>query len=387
VKIEQQIYTRGKKGLFRQTEGYDTIHKSPGLTKDFIKKFVHPYCTYSPSKNLKKINAPASHYPPSLTIVNYPCGRMLVSQAVYVPFDFTGQRSTFFVHSYVIPPEAVDFNILLNIQFLTNLQELSSLDALPVSNNHIEPSREAEPLIPHVIEAVENSKQIYIQIDDVLPQLAYLYSHLPEHIKHRLGVCTYAIEPENRKGIHLIVLEKGIEINSSINLTKPLIKSEKESILTKRPKAVSVTGITDVTDIPPEKFFSEIIFWKARLGNTGCIAEIEETWIDYNLDNLTISQLNSIPEAFNNHMLLNILKTAAESLTLKKPFDLRYFLGSYPLTCAEYNRVIKILRTLYVPYKNDIRNIKFLFRTRNTGKLDENGLKLYLGEGGSTKWE
>lgn len=37
--IEQQMYTRERRGVFRTTEGFDTVAASPGLDPSFIKKY------------------------------------------------------------------------------------------------------------------------------------------------------------------------------------------------------------------------------------------------------------------------------------------------------------------------------------------------------------
>lgn len=40
--IEQQMYTRERRGVFRTTEGFDTVAASPGLDPSFIKKCFTP---------------------------------------------------------------------------------------------------------------------------------------------------------------------------------------------------------------------------------------------------------------------------------------------------------------------------------------------------------
>lgn len=41
-KIAQQMYTRERRGLFRSTEGFDTVAKSDSLDNNFIKKHCIP---------------------------------------------------------------------------------------------------------------------------------------------------------------------------------------------------------------------------------------------------------------------------------------------------------------------------------------------------------
>lgn len=43
---KQHIYTRGNAGLFTHVEGYDTIAVSNGLTEDYVKHNIYPFCFY-----------------------------------------------------------------------------------------------------------------------------------------------------------------------------------------------------------------------------------------------------------------------------------------------------------------------------------------------------
>ena len=53
--IEQQYYTRERGGLFTQTDGNDTVAKSPMLKLEYIKKSLHPICSYDIPSELHKI--------------------------------------------------------------------------------------------------------------------------------------------------------------------------------------------------------------------------------------------------------------------------------------------------------------------------------------------
>ena len=46
IMIQQQLYTRERSGIFRGTEGFDTVAVSDGLDAVFIKKLLHPVCGY-----------------------------------------------------------------------------------------------------------------------------------------------------------------------------------------------------------------------------------------------------------------------------------------------------------------------------------------------------
>ena len=101
--IEQQYYTREQGGLFTQTDGYDTVAKTPLIKLDFIKKNLHPICSYDiPSELQKSGEIDESKYPPNFLIFPTTTGEMIVGQAVYKSKDFTGLRSTFFMHNFVL---------------------------------------------------------------------------------------------------------------------------------------------------------------------------------------------------------------------------------------------------------------------------------------------
>lgn len=65
--IEQQYYTRERGGLFSPTDGYDTVAKSPQLKLDYIKKNLHPLCSYDIPIELQRTGEQEeSKYPPSM---------------------------------------------------------------------------------------------------------------------------------------------------------------------------------------------------------------------------------------------------------------------------------------------------------------------------------
>lgn len=45
-RITQQMYTRERRGVYRATEGFDTVAKSESLDNNFVKKIIHPFCLY-----------------------------------------------------------------------------------------------------------------------------------------------------------------------------------------------------------------------------------------------------------------------------------------------------------------------------------------------------
>jgi len=98
------MYTRERGGIFHATDGYDTIAISEGLDHAFVKKYLHPFCIYhSPKILAERGEKDASIYPEAVTMFQPETGDLVIGQAVFVPADFTGTRSTYFMHNYIIP--------------------------------------------------------------------------------------------------------------------------------------------------------------------------------------------------------------------------------------------------------------------------------------------
>ncbi|MFL6559795.1 MAG: hypothetical protein ACJ8MO_27235 [Bacillus sp. (in: firmicutes)] len=107
--ITQQMYTRERGGVFHSTDGYDTIAISESLDKAFVKKYLHPFCMYHAPKILtERGEKDSSYYPEAVTLFQPETGDLVIGQAVFVPADFTGSRSTYFMHNYIIPSELKD---------------------------------------------------------------------------------------------------------------------------------------------------------------------------------------------------------------------------------------------------------------------------------------
>jgi len=67
-------------------------------------------------------------------------------------------------------------------------------------------------LVYTLMQAVTGSRKVYVvpPDGDVRNLLGWLYKWLPPAIVQSLGFCTYSREPENKKFLHLVFLEKGI---------------------------------------------------------------------------------------------------------------------------------------------------------------------------------
>ncbi|MEK5480155.1 glycosyltransferase [Paenibacillus sp. FSL R5-0407] len=246
--IQQQMYTRERRGIFRSAEGFDTVAKSPGLEAAFIKKVLHPFCLYdAPAELTARSEKDGALYPESVHLFHAEGGETVLGRSIYQPVDFTGLRSAFFTHNYVIPGErseeiVTNYKSLIEAAFEGRYDverglELPELPQIP----HLEGSMAAaglagqasakerlarlgldELLFKQLLFAVmtasgQGRKKVYISLNvpiediskEALSLLDILYSCLPFEFRRRLGFLTYAKEPTNKKYIHLQFVEKG----------------------------------------------------------------------------------------------------------------------------------------------------------------------------------
>ncbi|WP_145414054.1 hypothetical protein [Paenibacillus xylanexedens] len=251
--IEQQMYTRERRGVFRTTEGFDTVAASPGLDPSFIKKVLHPYCVYdAPAELTGRSEKDESKYPASMHLLHLESGETILGQNVYQAADFTGLRSAFFAHNYVLSPasseEYMKRGDWLDAVFATSYDieqgtELPALTALPVATEggaglgtelhggnfdlNASPSqilsalKMDETLFKRMLYAVMQSvaarRKVYIALDVPAEEvtagakalLRLLYKALPYAFRRQLGFMTFAKEPQAKKGIHVQFVERG----------------------------------------------------------------------------------------------------------------------------------------------------------------------------------
>lgn len=100
--IEQQYYTRGRQGIFRSNEGYDTVAKSPRLDNSFIKKALHPFCVYDAPRELQEREADPREYPDALICFRAETGELVIGQSVYL------RRRFYRTAQYVFFPQLRD---------------------------------------------------------------------------------------------------------------------------------------------------------------------------------------------------------------------------------------------------------------------------------------
>ena len=239
--ILQQYYTRERRGIFRSTEGYDTIAKSPSLDNNLIKKVFHSYCFYNPPRELQVAGEKdGEQYPEALTFLQMDTKESMLGQSVYVPVDFTGQRSTFFTHNYLIPqrikegliksPDQLlyvsEFKRDYDIEQGVDLPELEALaytkqlynenftkdlfDKLGIGEEIF------KSLLVAISVSVTSRKKIYIALDveatDISTHskalLLCLLESLPYEMRRVIGFISYLQKPESKKNINIMFVDK-----------------------------------------------------------------------------------------------------------------------------------------------------------------------------------
>lgn len=238
--ILQQYYTRGRQGIFRSNEGYDTVAKSAALDNAFIKKTLHPFCAYDAPRALQERGeSDLALYPEALVSFRTESGELVIGRSVFVGADFTGQRNTFFSHNYVIPADRRDEFIkeparLFGLRAFVQDHDHSTGKELPVISElpfqaETTPDRKQwlsrigiderifKQLLYAVMTSLSTKRKVYISLDgevgaaaaDARQLLEILYSCLPYEMRRHFGFLTYSHEPQSKKHIHVMFVEKG----------------------------------------------------------------------------------------------------------------------------------------------------------------------------------
>ncbi|MFD0716423.1 glycosyltransferase [Paenibacillus sp. GCM10027626] len=239
--IQQQMYARERRGIFRSAEGYDTIAKSGGLDPSFIKKVLHPLCIYdAPTELAARGEKDGAAYPETMHLLHLDNGDIVLGCSIYQAADFTGLRSAFFTHNYIIPSgheseSDNDYENWLQAFFADSYDIDNGTEIAELANLPIQPGAAAKlpyrsllaqlnigekpfkQLLYAVMAAVGGKKKIYVALDVPIAQLsikakqllALLYASLPYAYRKQLGFITYAKEPQSRKSVHLTFVEQG----------------------------------------------------------------------------------------------------------------------------------------------------------------------------------
>ncbi|MEN6313236.1 MAG: hypothetical protein ABFD25_03190 [Clostridiaceae bacterium] len=240
--IQQQYYTRERRGIFRSTEGYDSIAKSAGLKNDFIKRTLHAFCFYDTPRELQESQEKdLEKYPKALTCFNTDTGDLVLGRSVYVGADFTGLRNTFFTHNYVIPGSSKE-EFLRNIQKILcvsdfkdsynieNGQDLPECDdiACEKSADFFSNAKDVfkvlgvdeeifKKLLFAVFSSISGRKKVYVSINTDAAELSeyakellkFILLALPYDLRKNFGFITYIKDPDSKMFINMMFVDKG----------------------------------------------------------------------------------------------------------------------------------------------------------------------------------
>jgi len=240
-KIQQQYFGRAREGVFRTNEGLDTLAKSPSLDGNFIKKTLHPFCVYHPPQELsQRAEQDLSKYPESLTVFHAESGELVIGRSQFAGTDFTGQRDTIFVHNYVVPKERKeDFlrtgNRIFRVERFQTHYDIQDGKVLPElddiaadSQSHLYQQQNIldrlkindvlfKQLLGATMAAISSNKKVYVALDVAVAESAQyakklteiLFHFLPFELRRHFGFTTYFNEPQGKKFIDVMFVEKG----------------------------------------------------------------------------------------------------------------------------------------------------------------------------------
>lgn len=240
-KILQQYYTRAREGIFRSNEGLDTVAKSPRLENQFIKKTLHPFCVYTAPRELtERGESDRTQFPDSLTVFPAESGELVIGRGIFAGADFTGQRDTIFVHHYVIPlelrekflqcPEKILWiNSFKSYYDNADGKELPEYDDLDYEKG----SHDRDPLrilndleidntlfmqlLFAIMASISSHKKVYIALNQDISEssrharrlLGVIYRCLPYEMRRGFGFTTFIHEPQGKKYMNVMFVEKG----------------------------------------------------------------------------------------------------------------------------------------------------------------------------------
>lgn len=240
TKIQQQIYTREREGFFSASPGYSTIAASPGLDKSYIKQTLQPLCAYYPPQSLTNAGIrEEERYPKANLITFTEMGELVIGQSVYKESDYTGERETFFSHNYIIPKDRVreyltsadklfgELPFRLNYD-VSHGKVLNEIDALPVMKPAVQPlnqllielgisGKQFKQVVYAVLMSMTTKKKVYISLPGDITQSTqgayqlgyYLFQCIPFEMRRAFSMLTYHSEPQSKKHIGLMFVEKG----------------------------------------------------------------------------------------------------------------------------------------------------------------------------------
>ena len=239
--IQQQYYTRSKRGIYLNGEGYDTIALSKNLTQSFVKEYIHPICFYEIPNELElKKEDEKDNFPKILTCINIPSGEMIIGQSIYPTSQLKSDRNAFFSHNFVLPENIKEKFIknIDNILFLDcfkesydiskgqELPELDDLKVKPVNDilsnfNSILTELDIErkvfkDILLSIFVSIFNKKKVFISLDKKIEKqteypkmlLRCIFYCLPYAYRRYIGFRTFLKEIMSKQFIHINFIDK-----------------------------------------------------------------------------------------------------------------------------------------------------------------------------------
>lgn len=251
--MKQQYFTRERKGVYSNTPGYDTVAKSEGLSDNFIKNVLHPFCLYDvPEEISSSGNIDHTQCPDSITCLQPESGELVLGRAVAAGLDYTGSRNVYFVHNLVFSKDEKESHVKSMEKFLhVNSFEgsydiekgtmLPDIDNLNFNNstglNHEAIFRNLgidETIFKKMVYAVflslNNKRKIFVSLD-VNPSdiskysrilLEYIIAALPYDLRRSFGFMTYLNRPKEKRYINIMFVERG-SMNKGDNISRAYV--------------------------------------------------------------------------------------------------------------------------------------------------------------------
>ena len=239
--IQQQMYTRERRGIFRSAEGFDTVARSSGLRPPLSKGLCIPLpirsscradgtkregsgglsgrpssVPYGNRRNgagAKRVSA-CGFYGTSQCLLRITMSFRTVSLKMSIRLTSPGRRLPLPITT--ILKKALICRAFLPFRFRPNLKPPFPIRGRQPYCRSLGSTRRysSNALCMH-IRGRREEKGIYRsdvpveQLSAKAEQLFVLFGRLPHAARQVLGFVTYAKEPQSKKGLHLMFVEKG----------------------------------------------------------------------------------------------------------------------------------------------------------------------------------
>lgn len=130
----QHLYSRvpAKNSMFAKTDGYDTFACSEGISREFIEKELAPVYDNKPTKNEADLIRNGM-LPPVYFQTFCKTGEVVQSCMSFIPKDYTGERSSYLVHSLIFGENekkdvfsAPDGNLISPEMFIDDISKIGT---------------------------------------------------------------------------------------------------------------------------------------------------------------------------------------------------------------------------------------------------------------------